>query len=72
MFDFGGLRMALADYYECDGCGCKTFYDADLQYDGFAHNPETGKPWPDGNVGFMLVLCKDCVEEYEVSFKKCT
>jgi len=58
--------MAFADYYLCDVCGCKTFYDANLPYNDFGEpngNAATGHPWPDGNVGFMIVLCKDCAEE---------
>ena len=35
--------MAMADYRQCDLCGCKAFYDANLNYD-----------WPDkdGNDSF--------------------
>ena len=66
--------MAGADYYSCDVCKCKTFYDAALRYDwrstdadGRNFNPETGKRWPNGNVGYMLVLCKECAEKFAVS-----
>jgi hypothetical protein len=55
--------MAWADYYSCDSCGCKTFYDANLSYDERNVNPETDHPWPDGNVGYMRVLCKDCASK---------
>lgn len=30
--------MAMADYRQCDVCGCKAFYDANLNYE-----------WPDKN-----------------------
>lgn len=58
--------MAAADYYLCDGCGCKTFYDANLPYgdwgDDMEANPRTGHPWPDSGEGiaWMFVLCPDC------------
>jgi hypothetical protein len=55
--------MALADYYLCDKCGCKTFYDANLSYDDDAVNPETGHPWPNGDIGYMIVLCKKCATQ---------
>ncbi len=48
--------MAGADYYSCDVCGSKTFYDANLDWrDG---TRETG--WEDWlpNVGAMKVICK--------------
>lgn len=65
--------MALADYYLCDHCGCKTFYDANLPYgvnsehfgkaEGeMLHNPLTQHPWPDGYIGYMVVLCFQCAE----------
>ena len=37
--------MAGADYYSCDKCGRKTFYDAEVNYDG---------------LGSMAALCEDC------------
>lgn len=58
--------MALADFYLCDCCGSKTFYDANLNYDdwddgdGAGQNPRTGRPWPNGNIGWMFVLCHEC------------
>jgi hypothetical protein len=51
--------MALCDYYLCDECGGKTFYDANVSYDDNNANPKTGRPWPD-NVGWMRVLCLAC------------
>lgn len=48
--------MAMADYRLCDVCGCKAFYDANLNYDD------------DGNldyVGEMLVICTDCSKTHE-------
>ncbi len=37
--------MAGADYYSCDKCGRKTYYDAEVDYDG---------------LGSMAALCEDC------------
>jgi hypothetical protein len=65
--------MAGADYYCCDKCDKKTFYDADLSYgewDEMRTNPKTGHAWPDGNVGDMAVLCKECAEKHEIIIKK--
>ena len=55
--------MGLCNYYLCDICGKATFYDEVLDYaahgDGLNENPETGHPWPDGDVGWMEVICKE-------------
>lgn len=58
--------MAWIDYYSCDMCKAKTFYDAGLNYDRENFNPVTYKMWPSGNVGWMTVLCKEFVEEFRV------
>ena len=63
--------MAGIDYYSCDMCKAKTFYDAGLNYrtptgDIKNFHPVTYKPWPAGNVGWMTVLCRDCAAEYRV------
>jgi len=55
--------MAGCDYYSCDGCGCKTFYDSELSYDDGNENSETHHPLPNGNVGYMKVLCKECASK---------
>ena len=54
--------MAGADYKSCDKCGCKTFYDSNLDY-----NDEWDKNWerPYG-VGDWKVLCKRCSESHKV------
>lgn len=63
--------MAMADYYSCDLCGAKTFYDANLDWESgygaeegqpYPVNPVTEHPWPCGNVGFMLVFCRACTD----------
>lgn len=60
--------MAGADYYSCDKCGCKTFYDADLSYGDYSNMLLSPRktPMPDGNVGDMMVLCKNCAKENKV------
>ena len=61
--------MAGADYYSCDKCGCKTFYDANVYYvfepddEDYAENPATKGLWPAGNVGLMVVLCRSCTAD---------
>ena len=54
--------MAYADYYLCDMCGSKAFYDANLNYedqiDGTYHL---------GHVGDMKVLCVNCSKLYKVT-----
>ena len=63
--------MAGIDYYSCDVCYNKTFNDTGLSYrvptgEAANENPFTGKQWPQGNVGFMLVLCRECASKYKV------
>lgn len=65
--------MASANYYLCDVCGCKTFYDANLSYGDFWErnaNRVTGHPWPDDNVGFMVVICRDCAKTHHVTITR--
>lgn len=69
--------MAMADYYLCDRCGCKTFYDANLMYGGWGEkyedmnkNPRNHSIYPDGNVGWMIVLCNDCAEAFHETIVK--
>ncbi len=53
--------MAMADYYCCDLCGDKAFYDADLNYDD------------EGNLGYvgdMEVICTDCAKTHEVIIRE--
>lgn len=63
--------MALADYYLCDVCERKTFYDGNVPYgeyqEGVQQNPKTGHPWPDGNVGDMAVLCRECAKTHKIT-----
>lgn len=63
--------MAMIDYYLCDKCGNKTFYDASLNYDGYNTNPVTRHQWPEG-VGWMIVLCKECSKTHAVVIRELT
>jgi len=57
--------MAASDYYLCDLCGSKAFYDAVLAYDNNNENPDTRHPWPD-YVGYMMALCSKCAKTHKV------
>lgn len=50
--------MAEADYKSCDVCGCKTFYDANLNYD-FEEYPHHGL-----RLGDWKVICIECAKLY--------
>jgi hypothetical protein len=56
--------MAYADYYHCDVCDAKAFYDANLNYDMGDLDSE-GNPKLD-YVGSMKVLCDKCSETHEI------
>ena len=49
--------MSGADYYSCDVCWCKTFYDADLNYE---EDGDFNYVLP--RVGEMKVICKECAK----------
>lgn len=59
------INMASADYYKCDVCGAKTFYDAECSYKIDAIDAENEKPLLYG-VGQMRVLCQKCTETKRV------
>ena len=58
--------MASADYYLCDVCGKKTFYDAGVQYGDNFDSTNDYKTLPTG-VGQMRVLCKECAKIKKVT-----
>ena len=63
--------MAGSDYYSCDICRNKTFYDVALRYEKRENvNKRTGRLWPDGNVGDMVVICKDCANNHSIEIVK--
>jgi hypothetical protein len=49
--------MAGCDYYSCDVCSSKVYYDSDVEY---------GEEEENWGVGDMAVLCKACSEEYQI------
>lgn len=57
--------MALADYYLCDVCGGKCFYDAELNWEA---DDETGE-WSLDRMGDMAAICERCAETYEVTIR---
>jgi hypothetical protein len=59
--------MALADYRLCDVCECKTFYDAELNYEiAPPDHPLHPQYVPSLRLGDWAVLCVDCAKTYEV------
>ena len=56
--------MAVSDYYLCDVCGGKCFYDSNLNYD-FENRNERGDPKLD-YVGDMAAICEKCAETHEI------
>lgn len=52
--------MAVRDYRSCDVCGCKTFYDAGLNYN-FGDYPKHGL-----RLGDWKVICESCSDKYKV------
>jgi len=57
--------MAFIDYYLCDACEKKAFYDATLNYD-FNKQVGYGCGYKLGYVGDMIVICDDCATKHEV------
>lgn len=57
--------MALSDYYLCDVCECKAFYDANLNYD-FDKPMTSGAGYKLERVGDMKVLCDDCSQKFKL------
>lgn len=67
--------MAMADYRQCDVCGCKAFYDANLNYDypDKNGNDQWGNPavkvrdsgYTLDHLGDWAVLCIDCAKTHK-------
>lgn len=58
--------MAAADYWLCDRCGQKAFYDANLDYSDLTHRRRSdNRPLP-ARCGDAQVLCEECAETHEV------
>ena len=68
--------MAMSDYWACDVCGCKTFYDANLDYDLYSEGEsagylqrEDGRVLPRGS-GDVQVICPECAKTHEIIVRK--
>ena len=57
--------MALADYWLCDVCSAKTFYDAELNYDKGDIRREDPRQMPYG-AGDIACICRKCAETHVV------
>jgi hypothetical protein len=57
--------MAAADYWLCDRCGRKTFYDANLDYNNSDRLRSDGRMLPSG-AGDAQVICVQCAEANEL------
>jgi hypothetical protein len=57
--------MAMADYYLCDQCGGKTFYDTGLDW---RYEDDEGNDCEANlrGVGDMVVICEKCAAKFEV------
>lgn len=69
--------MASGDYRSCDVCGCKTFYDAKLNYsysedkdENSEFRPIRGKHVQLERTGDWKVICHNCAETHEVVIVK--
>lgn len=75
--------MAACDYYSCDVCGGKCFYDANLNYEtpdrngndswGNRINPEDlmrGQTHKLDYAGDMAAICRDCAKTHEVIVRR--
>jgi len=68
--------MASGDYRSCDSCGCKAFYDANLNYDGHTEFANSGGVLFNNDrsyieldsLGSWIVLCKDCSLKHKIGF----
>jgi len=62
--------MAMADYYLCDVCGGKAFYDAGISDSRYTALFDSSEYDPDWGVVDMKVLCPDCAKTHEVVIKE--
>lgn len=61
--------MAAADYYLCDVCGGKAFYDVNLNYDWDSFDEETERYKLD-YVGDMKVICTECAKTNTIEIRE--
>lgn len=57
--------MASADYWLCDVCGAKAFYDANLNYEDDGPRRKDSRMLPTG-CGDAQVICEECAKTHEV------
>ena len=76
--------MAGADYKSCDVCGGKTFYDAEMNYQGLEDEWNKNQPWAKevgkelgeyeryklGYLGDWAVLCDECAKTHKTQIVK--
>lgn len=62
--------MAMADYYLCDVCGGKAFYDANISDQRYTGRFDPDEFDPDWGVVEMKVLCPDCAKTHCVEVRK--
>ena len=65
--------MAGADYYSCDVCGAKCFYDARLNWDFDSDMPGRGSEMPALDYcGDIRALCIECSKSHRVVIERIT
>jgi hypothetical protein len=60
--------MAGADYYRCDVCGCKCFYDACLNWDDVSESKPEVRGQDDVSLdycGDIAAICVKCSETHK-------
>jgi hypothetical protein len=70
--------VASGDYRSCDVCGCKVFYDANLDYDNFSDFAKSGGALFNNErsylelhtLGAWTVLCKSCTLTHVIKLEK--
>lgn len=63
------MKMAACDYYLCDVCGSKCFYDSDLAWERSANPSECLVSNPGmklGCCGDIAAICRKCTETHEI------
>lgn len=57
--------MGGSNYFYCAKCDRKAVYTDGNEEENNV-DVETGDPLPDGNVGRMVLLCKECAKKYTI------
>ncbi len=64
--------MASADYWLCDVCGNKSFYDANLDWDWDEGLTRSDRRMLPSGAGDMAAICVNCAVTYEVVVRERT